>query len=541
MRYSSCLVALVALALCACNRSNQVNELQKLIDEGLKSGKQEIVIPAGEYRVAPHQRSHLTLNGVNDVTIDATGVKMICLETTRAITLSDCENVTIKGLTIDYDPLCFTQGHIIGLSEDKKVIDFRIDNGYPDNLEERIEIFDQNTKELKRNTYYGWKEFQKISDRTYRVEKGDDYVYNPSVDTEEIGDILVTNNTHVTNGSMPHAVYSDNCKNLLLKDITLYSGNCFAFFETNGTRNTYLRCKVKRCPPEQDYTDRPMRIRSNNADAFHSKFAHVGPQLIQCEASFQGDDGLNICGRYFFSLGASEGCIRIVPLGECDLTAGDTIEVVTYDGERLPLLCVKSISEGGKISAEELERIKTLPSNDNIKAALLNPENQYQNIVVDKVVDFELGAVVGNRDRMGNGFLVKDCNFSFNRSRGVLIKASNGMVVNNVFEGNWISSILVTPETWWLESGCSDNVFIEGNRIIGNKRKYAINVSGSGYSQKPAPAGLHCGITVKNNEFENCLSPMIRFQSVKGGELVGNHVLESDKRTEAVTEIVNCD
>ena len=36
MRYSSCLVALVALALCACNRSNQVNELQKLIDEGLK-------------------------------------------------------------------------------------------------------------------------------------------------------------------------------------------------------------------------------------------------------------------------------------------------------------------------------------------------------------------------------------------------------------------------------------------------------------------------------------------------------------------------
>ena len=75
MRYSSCLVALVALALCACNRSNQVNELQKLIDEGLKSGKQEIVIPAGEYRVAPHQRSHLTLNGVNDVTIDATGVK----------------------------------------------------------------------------------------------------------------------------------------------------------------------------------------------------------------------------------------------------------------------------------------------------------------------------------------------------------------------------------------------------------------------------------------------------------------------------------
>ena len=538
--YNNCLYTLAVLALCACNRQSHINELQKLIDDGLKRGMQEIVIPAGEYRVAPHQRSHLTLKGVNDVIIDVTGVKMICLETTRAITLTDCENVTIKGLTIDYDPLCFTQGHIISLSEDKRVIDFRIDDGYPDNLEARIEIFDQNTKKLKRDTYYGWKEFQKISDRTYRVAKSDNYVYDPSVDTEEVGDILVTNNVHVINGSMPHAVYSNNCKNLLLEDITLYSGNCFAFFETKGTKNTYLRCKVKRCPPEQDYKERPMRIRSNNADAFHSKFAHVGPQLIQCEASFQGDDGLNICGQYFFSLGASERCIRIVPLGQCDLTAGDTIEVMTYDGERLPLLRVKSISEGEKISVEELERIKSLPFNDNIKSALLNPDNYYRNIVVDKTVDFELGAVVGNRNRMGNGFCVKDCNFSFNRSRGVLIKASNGKVIDNVFEGNWISSILVTPETWWLESGCSDNVVIEGNRIVGNKRKYAINVSGSGFSQKAAPAGLHCGITVKNNEFENCLSPTIRFQSVKDGELGENYILESDKRADAVTEIVNC-
>ena len=48
--YNNCLYTLAVLALCACNRQSHINELQKLIDDGLKRGMQEIVIPAGEYR-----------------------------------------------------------------------------------------------------------------------------------------------------------------------------------------------------------------------------------------------------------------------------------------------------------------------------------------------------------------------------------------------------------------------------------------------------------------------------------------------------------
>lgn len=41
------------------------------------------------------------------------------------------------------------------------------------------------------------------------------------------------------------------------------------------------------------------------------------------------------------------------------------------------------------------------------------------------------GSAVCNPLRTGNGFVVKDCDFGHNRSRGILIKASKGEVTGN--------------------------------------------------------------------------------------------------------------
>ena len=39
--------------------------------------------------------------------------------------------MTVLGLTIDYDPLPFTQGRIVSLSEDKRVHEIELFDGYP--------------------------------------------------------------------------------------------------------------------------------------------------------------------------------------------------------------------------------------------------------------------------------------------------------------------------------------------------------------------------------------------------------------------------
>jgi hypothetical protein len=103
-----------------------VIDLQNCIDQQVKEGAKRIVIPPGCYRVQPRSGVHLTLDGLPDgVTIDATGVEMLCLETTRALSISNCTNLTLQGLTIDYDPLPYTQGRITSISKEKVSVQLR--------------------------------------------------------------------------------------------------------------------------------------------------------------------------------------------------------------------------------------------------------------------------------------------------------------------------------------------------------------------------------------------------------------------------------
>ena len=59
-------------------------DLQRFIDTELQAGKKRIIVPPGHYRVMPHDRQHLVLRNLKDITIVADGVEMICTETTRA-------------------------------------------------------------------------------------------------------------------------------------------------------------------------------------------------------------------------------------------------------------------------------------------------------------------------------------------------------------------------------------------------------------------------------------------------------------------------
>ena len=501
-------------------------DLQGYIDAEIAAGKSKIVVPPGVYRVAPKQRHHLRFKNLRNITIMAENVEMICTETTRAMTFENCTNVTLSGLTIDYDPLCFTQGRITLLSPDKSILEFKLDDNYPDNLVQRIEIFDSKTNNLKRSTYYGgWTKFEKIADRTYRVTKGAKYKYNPDVDKEEVGDILVTNNEYTPNGNAAHAICSDKCVNLKLEKITLYSGNCFGFFETNGTKNSYLNCKIDRRPVETDMYLRSKRMRSNDADGYHSKFAYVGPQIINCLAQYNGDDGVNICGKYYMSLGAEGNTILLDVSGDCDISTGAFLEVVTMDGQRISDLKVLDIEEEDGVLQSHIDSISKMKFNDGTKKNLMKPENKTIKLTVDKEVKFKLGTVVADKNRMGSGFLVKNSNFSFNRSRGILIKASKGQVIKNTMEGNWMSAILISPEVWWLESGCSDSLEVIANKIVDNGGKYAIRITGEGFKGGVPAAGFHKNINVTNNQLTNCYLPAIYIASTKNGSVLMNNII----------------
>lgn len=494
-------------------------DLQGYIDQELKAGKTTVTVKPGRYRVKPSRSQHLVLRDRRDVVIDCTGVEMVCTETTRALTIATCVNLTIKGLTIDYDPLPYTQGRITAMSADKKVHEIALHDGYPRAAAARnfkYEIFRPDTRLLRCHSY-GLKTVEVIDDSHLRLTKDGGRASDP----EQVGDIIAIGAEHTSGGNAAHAVECSNSRNVTLEDITLYASNCFGYLENNCEATTYRRCTLDRRSPATDFITREPRIRSGDADAFHSKHAIVGPRYLQCVARFMGDDCVNICGDYHMVMGGSGTTLRVLAKHDMNIQTGDPVEVVAYDGRRLPDATVTAIAKDVPISDDEVAWLRKQRMNDGLRTNAGKALSKGFTITLDRAVDLPRGSVIASTRRMGNGFVIDRCTFGFNRSRGILIKASKGTITGCTLQGSWEVGILVSPEWWWLESGSSNDLVITGNRISDCPTP-GIVVQATGGNGKVAPAGAHQNITITGNAFQNVALPCILCTSTEGLQLGAN-------------------
>jgi len=500
----------------------KMQDLQAMIGGELAAGSKKIVIPPGRYRVKPGGGSHLMFRNLNDVEIVAEGVEMICTATVQAVGFDHCTNVTLRGLTVDYDPLPFTQGKIVALGPEKSWVEFELFGGYPDDeLVERIEIFDPATRELRRASHYGWGAFERTGASRYRISKGPNYRYRLHADAEQVGDLLVTNNQTPERGGA-HAVLLTSCFSVTLQAVTLYASPTFGFLEVNCTGSTYRRCRIDRRAPEDDPVQRESpRLRSLNADAFHSKNAVKGPAIIECFAHWQGDDCVNINGRYYYVAGSQGRTIRIVAFDKPAIVPGDPIEFLPYEGGPLPQATAVDLAPAAEaLSTKEQALLREVKLVETTRQRFNRGAKVYS-LVLDREVNLLPGSAVCAASRIGNGFVVKDCDFGDNRSRGILIKASQGEVSGNQVYRSRMTAVLITPEFEWMEAGCSSDVVVKENVFRGIGQT-PIRILADGGSGKPLSAGAHRNISVLNNRFEDCPWPLVEANSVTGLTVSGN-------------------
>ncbi len=510
------IVAVVSTRAGRAEKRGRAFDLQGHIDRGIHDGVKKIVVPPGRYRVTPQNRQHLVLRDLENIEIVADGVEMICTETTRALTISNCRRVTLRGLTIDYDPLPYTQGRIVKISEDKTVHDIELFDGYPraDEVDDfKYEIFRADTRTLRFGSYYEFR-VEKLAPQRIRVTRTGRY------QGEQVGDIIAIGATHAPGGQIPHAVYLTKSQHVTLDEVTLYASNCFGFLETECDRTTYRRCRIDRRTDDDFRQREDLRIRSLDADAFHSKHAVVGPQLLECTAHFQADDCVNICGDYHMVMAADGPRLRVLAKGHMNIEPGDPLEVVSYDGRRLADAKAVAIERTGTVSDEERAFMARQRMHKPFTEGTLR---RIYEVVVDRGMDLPRGSIIAAANRIGNGFKVANCDFGFNRSRGILIKASHGEVTGNTLEGCHHEAIKVAPEFWWLEAGSSNDVHIAGNRIRHCHGKgiavYALAGSGG-----IAPAGAHNNIVIEGNQITDTQDIDIWVTSTQGLVLRNNRL-----------------
>lgn len=488
--------------------------LPDLIEAGIQNGQKTIRIPPGRYAVRPVNGIHLELRYLNGITLDMRGVEMVCSETTLAVLIDHCRDLTILGLTVDYAPLPFTQGELIEISADRKTHLIRLQEGYPP-AEQVIDskyILMTPERTLRFGNYYRF-ETEALPNNHLRISG-----LHPQKDGgEQVGDLITISSKSLQGPFVPHGIHLKSSQGTVLEDVTLYASPTFGFFETHCSGSVYRRCVVDR---------RGDRLRSLNADGFHSKFAEVGPLLEDCKAYWQGDDGINICGAFHMVMGSDGDRLRVLAKRDLDIQPDDPVQLLQRGGEPLPNARVLAVREVGTVTDEDRELLRTIPVLHNVKNLL---QKEYE-IQIDTPVVMEAGGVIGSLNRMGNGFVIRGSSFGHIRSRGILVKASNGIIENNFLDHCAMQGIKISPEYHWLESGFSENLLVKNNRIL-NSGMEGILVGSVG------PHPIHSNIEILENAIVTRQFPAARIHGVKSGSFRNNRIQgpSSDSPDQAVS------
>lgn len=487
-------------------------------------GEKSIKVPKGKYYLTPaaDAKTYLELSGLTGVTIDFSGAELVGAVKTAMIFMSGCTNVTLKNVVIDYSSLPFTQAVIEKADKDGNW-DVRVIPGYPCPNEAELkrdadfwplQVYDAKTLELKNPMrFQDGVAIARTGPDTYRVTGGKNR-------KGDVGDIAVWSVKEVVRPIRRAAVTSDSCKGCTFENVVVYSTphGC-GFWETSADGNRYVGCALMRRPPETDLFPRGLkRLRSGNHDAFNSRESYKGPTLEKCTFQYHCDDCVNISGRYAFVTAQKGRKLRVVPyVGKIMIEPGDTCELTTFEGKCLPDAKVVSVRDMGESKPAErklLESYKLWPG---------IAQSATRAFVVELDSDRELpqgSAIISNR-RMGNGFTIRNCTMGHNRARGLLIKASDGLIEGNVIEGSDGHAIQIAPEYSWMEGGCGKNVVVRDNVMRGNGG--GIHVAGQTGARKPMPVDSHRNITITGNRISGS-APGISVVGCTGLDVRGNKV-----------------
>jgi len=537
------LISFIALVYYKAGMSQQPEikrEFKTMIKAALAQGQRHIVVAPGEYYMDLKDGVPLTLDSLHDVEIIGNGAEIICNAPSQAIEIKNCKNLTISGISIDYDPLPFTEGKIIDMDTAKRMwMDVKIYEGYRTDMIEgrkpdRFQVFDAQTHNLKKNlyTYFGgaFSKVEKTGDHLFRFYKSS---FNKDA-CEEINDDVVFSLPY-SSRMRTHAIVLSKSSNVHLKDVTLYAGNCFGFFEMECDKNTYDHCRVTIRQNDARYSY--PRLRSNNADAFHSKYAIRGPQVTNCEFLYQGDDGIAI-NASFYRVVSGQGNKIFVDEDEqgMKIRAGHRVRFVDSEGNVLTDAKVLKIETVTDFPASGLDSMfHVFKMNPAKRASLLL-------LTLDTLLAINAGTVVSSLDMAGEAFVVKNNTVGCTRARGILIKSSNGTIENNKVVGCELGGIVLAPELFWLEAGFSRNVLIRNNVVkdcmfanssYGIEQAAPISVVAINTKDSIAPAGGFQNIRIINNTIENSPIPAIMLTSSTGATISGNRISISSeiKRT----------
>ncbi len=484
---------------------NNPSVLMPAIMQAYNHGAREYVIPHGIYKLPdPHGGFYLSFSKMRNFRIIGKGVTLLRTDPTKGgILFNHCRNVTLTGVTLRCDPIPYTEGTIIALGPHHTNLTLRVCKGYAADITNPVRFSRHPAGTVFRSRASGYqikpgnwnavyiRRIQKTGPRKFRIS------CLPRLPGVRPGDMLTLRSHIRTDVKLFH------CRSMCIIRVTVMGGTGMCFREEGGEGgNRYVGDRII-YPTQPHIADVPPLLASN-ADGFHSGYPGVrhGPTLIRCHFEGTDDDGITIHGAYAMLAKARKNfwIVRFPADGHNFIRLGDRLKLYGPNGGFLGEVRSLQIS---KCNDSRMVHGGAPPTGMGF-----NGPPRYYSLLVSRLIS---GAADGDRiddiDADGGGFLVRDCVVKRNVSRGLLIKADNGVIEDNTIDGSTLGGIEVTPEIWADEAGCSCNLLIVGNTIRNVGRIRAPGWRQAGALSVTAAPDFHSetfghrGIIISGNHF----------------------------------------
>lgn len=476
--------------------------------------------------VMPQRKLGVWMKGMKNIVLEGNGARLLFCGHMQPVTMDHCENVTMRGFTIDWERPLISEGVVkafdaesVDLYVDPAAfphrftgdwLEFDVGNGewYP--LTPRGQIqFDADTRVVRRDTgdkYFPQKSIECVGENTYRFRFRN---LKEPVDTA-VGNVFVLRH----NERMHAGLFTEKCKNITFSDIAVHScgglGGLAQFCDTV----TYER--VRFVPNEAA----GRKITSGRDDGMHVTCCKGTITITEC--SFLGlmDDPINVHG--------------------CCVAAEEFVDAKTircrYMHEQAmgfhywaePGAEIAFIERGGMRTIHRaIAKSYELTAMDTF---LLTFEEE----LPQEILAMESGTLALDNLTNTAAFTCTKNRFGSCRARGVLVSTPKTVrIEQNVFESSGSAILVAGDSNYWFESGACRDVLIRDNvftaACLSSMYQFCEGViSICPVVPKPqTDAPYHENIRITGNVFDSPDVPVLYGFSCKDLVFEGNRIFKS--------------
>ncbi len=532
----------------AVQRQAGADILKKIYAAAAKKEK-TVNIPKGVYRfsetVNPWQPTHIFLRGAKNLTIDGNGSWFYFDRQASAFLFSRCENVTLKNINIDYDPLPYVQGTVVAIDDKSRprTFEFKPDKGYkmPDFLvkskfkwcrkfsagSSRLLLFDRKTGLIKADQpgmdiVHSKEPVKKLANGNYRIDTWIWWGRSLKEAGFKVGDAIAIWKR------AGRTIRLEVCGKMVLDNVDIYAGGFVAYVGYLGQGPFIFRnCDIKIRPGTS-------RLVANNADGFNVRGIYYGATIENCSAEAIGDDCVNLQGVYykvFKQESPTELIVARTPENDGDNPIWHFIAGTPYkDPSRPKLTNLKSWGYLGKrkVIKKTLTHY-TIPKDRKLHkwaaASRYTPGKKYpaMKVQLDKPVKVDENSIFWTENAIVRGSTIRNNVFRNNLARGIRLQTINCVIENNNISYTTGQGLTLAGQPgFWGESTNSQNVVIRNNVFkdcgrCGGNAAVVMKVEGD-----PEQAEPITNILFENNKIINPRGSGIELAGCLNVKIIGN-------------------